>query len=123
MRLLESLKLEKVKGKNIILTGDFNIAHKEIDLARPHQNMDNIMFTDIERKQIDLVIDLGYSDSFRLFNSKPGNYTWWSYAFDARKRNIGWRIDYIFVSGNIGNKVKSVEIYSNVNISINVFAV
>ena len=78
--------LKKVKNKKIILIGDFNIAHQEIDLARPKDNKNNIMFTPEERKQIDRIIDLGFTDSFRKFNQKGEYYTWWPYGFNARER-------------------------------------
>lgn len=84
-------------GKSIILAGDFNVAHKEVDLARPKENEANIMFTKEEREQIDKIIQLGFTDSFRKFHQQDG-YTWWLRAFDSKKRNIGWRIDYVFVS-------------------------
>lgn len=88
--------LSKLK-KPIILGGDFNIAHTEVDLARPKENETNTMFTMEEREQIDKILELGFVDAFRRFHSK-NNYTWWLRAFNAKKRNIGWRIDYIFVS-------------------------
>ena len=98
--------LEKLKDKKVILAGDFNIAHKEIDLTNSKQNKNNIMFTAEERKQIDKIVDLGFIDSFREFNKKDGNYTWWAYAFNARERNVGWRIDYIFTSKSVTKKLK-----------------
>lgn len=106
--------LEKVKNKKIILIGDFNIAHKEIDLARPKQNQNNIMFTPQERKQIDKLIKLGFIDSFRKFHKKGGNYTWWVYMANARQRNLGWRIDYAFVSKKFEKRLKSAFILSRV---------
>jgi exodeoxyribonuclease-3 len=81
--------LRKIKDKNVILSGDFNVAHKEIDLARPKQNQNNIMFTPEERKQIDAIIKLG---------SDGGHYTWWPYMANARQRNLGWRIERRFYS-------------------------
>jgi exodeoxyribonuclease-3 len=106
-------KLEKLKDENVIIIGDFNIAHRDIDLARPKQNQNNIMFTPAERQQIDKLIDLGFVDAFRMFNSKNGNYTWWPYAFDARARNMGWRIDYCFVSKSLAGKLQGATIYSD----------
>jgi len=102
--------LSKLKDKKIILAGDFNVAHKEIDLARPKQNKNNIMFTPKEREQIDRLIHLGFTDSFRKFNSKGGNYTWWPYFANARARNLGWRIDYVFVAPNLVSKLKNAFI-------------
>lgn len=97
-------------SKRFLLIGDFNIAHQEIDLARPKQNEDNIMFTPQERKQIDRLIKLGFVDSFRKFHQEGGHYTWWSYAHGAKKNNIGWRIDYAFVSKDLLPKLKSAFI-------------
>jgi len=115
---LESYKyllnyLKRNKSKNIILIGDFNIAHQEIDLARPKDNKNNIMFSPIERKQIDKIIKLGFTDTFRKFNQKTGNYTWWPYYRNCRERNIGWRIDYVFTSRNL--KLKNAFILKNVS--------
>jgi len=100
--------------KNLILAGDFNVAHKEIDLARPRENQNNIMFTPVERTQIDRLISLGFVDSFRKFNKKKGYYTWWPYRFDARARNLGWRIDYIFVSSDLKARLYDAKILSEV---------
>jgi len=98
--------LKKEENQNLILVGDFNIAHKEIDLARPKQNKENIMFTLEEREQINKLLKLGFVDSFRKFYKKGGHYTWWPYGFQARERNIGWRIDYCFVSEKLAPKLK-----------------
>ena len=106
--------LKKIQDKNIILIGDFNIAHKEIDLARPKDNEDNIMFTPEERRQIDRIIELGLIDTFREFNKKGGNYTWWSYKFNAREKNLGWRLDYVFVSKTMIQKIKESFILNKV---------
>lgn len=104
--------LKKIKNKKIILVGDFNIAHREIDLARPKQNQNNIMFTPEERKQIDKMIDFGFIDSFRKLNKEGGHYTWWPYFANARERNLGWRIDYAFVSKRL--KLKDAFILEKV---------
>lgn len=109
--------LNKSRNKNFILAGDFNIAHQEIDLARPKGNKDNIMFTPKEREQIDNILSLGFVDSFREKNKEAGNYTWWPYAFEARERNVGWRIDYVFVSKSIASKLKNAFILREVDIS------
>jgi exodeoxyribonuclease-3 len=97
----------KEKGKNLIICGDYNTAHKEIDLARPKDNLKSSGFLPIERKWIDKIIEYGYIDTFRYFNKEPGFYTWWSMQTRARERNIGWRIDYHFVTNSLINKVKS----------------
>ena len=72
------------------------------------------MFTPKERKQIDNLLKLGFTDTFRMFNKENGNYTWWSYAFNARQRNVGWRIDYCFVSTNLKTKVIKSNIYGSI---------
>jgi len=84
------------KLNNAIVVGDFNIAHTEIDLARPKENKNNIMFTSAEREQITKLIKLGYVDSFREFIKEGECYSWWAYYRKLRERNIGWRIDYVF---------------------------
>jgi len=106
--------LKKLKNKKVIVVGDFNIAHQEIDLARPKDNKNNIMFSKEEREQIDKIIALGYVDSFRQFNKKEGNYTWWSNFNNVRERNIGWRIDYIFVSKPMAKNLKNAFIKNKV---------
>lgn len=98
-------KLKRNNSKKLIIIGDFNIAHEEIDLERPKQNHKNIMFTDEERKQISNIVDIGFIDTFRKFNNKGSNYTWWPYMRNARQRNLGWRIDYCFVSSNLKNRL------------------
>jgi len=104
----------KAEGKNIILCGDVNTAHKEIDLARPKANEKISGFLPIERAWIDRFIDHGYTDTFRQFNKKPDQYTWWSMRTKARKRNVGWRIDYFFVNNEFLPKVKDAFILSDV---------
>lgn len=102
--------LENYKDQKVILIGDFNVAHEEIDLARPKQNHQNIMFTDEERKRLDRLISLGFVDSFRKFHREGGNYTWWPYYANARSRNLGWRIDYVFVSKGLAPELKKAFI-------------
>ncbi len=104
--------LLKKKNQKLILIGDFNIAHQEIDLARPKQNRNNIMFTPQERKLIDKLLKLGLIDSFRKFHQEGGYYTWWPYFSEARERNLGWRIDYIFVTKNLTKNLKDAFILS-----------
>ena len=107
--------LSKLRDKKIILVGDFNVAHEEIDLARPKQNKNNIMFTLRERKQIDKLMELGFIDSFRKFNPyKVDSYTWWPYFANARARNLGWRIDYVFVAENGAADLKSAFIWKDI---------
>jgi len=107
-------KLNRSWKRKTILIGDLNVAHHEIDLARSKQNINNTMFTLGERDQINQIVKAGFTDSFRKHNQLGGNYTWWPYGFDARKRNIGWRIDYIFSSKEITPLVKSASIYKNI---------
>jgi len=97
----------KIKSKNLIICGDINTAHKEIDLARPRENEKISGFLPQERAWIDKFISHGYIDTFRMFNAKPDHYTWWDLKSRARERNVGWRIDYFFVSENLKKKVRA----------------
>lgn len=106
--------LRKIKDKQIILIGDFNIAHNEIDLARPKQNKNNIMFTKEEREQINKIIDLGFTDTFRELNKNEQRFTWWPYSNNARQRNLGWRLDYVLVSQQLMQRLKKAFILSDV---------
>jgi len=101
-------------GKNIIFCGDVNTAHKEIDLARPAANKNNTGFLPQERAWIDRVIGAGYIDTFRHFNTSSDNYTWWDYKTRARERNVGWRLDYFFISKNIKNEMVDAYIMDKV---------
>lgn len=98
--------LKGLKKEKLILVGDFNISHKEIDLARPKQNENNTGFTHQERMELDHLLALGFIDSFRKFHKGGGHYTWWAYFANARARNIGWRLDYCFVSKNFSRELK-----------------
>ena len=102
------------KGKGLIICGDVNTAHKEIDLARPKQNMKVSGFLPEERAWIDKFIAHGFVDTFRMFDTNPGKYTWWDYKSRARERNVGWRIDYFFASKNIAGNIKSSRILSDI---------
>lgn len=106
--------LEKIKNEKLILIGDFNVAHKEIDLSRPKENQNNIMFTPKEREQIDRIIHLGFTDTFRKFHKEGGHYTWWPYFASARARNLGWRIDYTFCSKTLMPRLKNAFILNEV---------
>lgn len=106
--------LRQFQDKEIVLIGDFNIAHQEIDLARPKQNENNTMFTPAERKLIDDLIDLGFTDTFRHFHKEGGNYTWLSYRKNAREKGLGWRIDYAFISPGLRSSLESAFILSEV---------
>ena len=98
------------KGKNVIFCGDVNTAHTEIDLARPKENETVSGFLPIERAWIDNVIKNGFVDTFRMFNDSGGHYSWWDYKTRARERNVGWRIDYVFVNHSFKKKVRSAFI-------------
>jgi exodeoxyribonuclease-3 len=108
-----AIKLTK-QGMNLIICGDVNTAHKEIDLARPEENENVSGFLKIERDWIDKFLSSGFIDTFRLFNNEPGHYTWWDMQTRARERNIGWRIDYFFVSEGLKKNVKNAFILSDV---------
>jgi exodeoxyribonuclease-3 len=94
----------KKKGTPIIITGDYNTAHNEIDLKNPKANEKNSGFLRIERDWLDRVIEQGYVDTFRYFHPDKVKYSWWTYRFKAREKNVGWRIDYFFVTRNIIDK-------------------
>ena len=102
------------KKKNVIVCGDYNTAHKEIDLARPEDNEDNTGFLPVERAWIDRIINLGYVDVFREFHKEPGLYTYWDNYTRARERNVGWRIDYFFVSKEAMSMVVDSKIHMEV---------
>ncbi len=98
--------------KAVVVCGDFNVAHREIDLANPKQNEQNAGFTPEERAWMDAFLAAGFVDTFRLFRPEPQQYTWWSYRFNARARNIGWRIDYFCVDRKNVSRVKDAAILS-----------
>jgi len=104
----------KSKGKNIIACGDFNTAHKELDLARPKENEKISGFLPVERAWIDKFIEHGYTDTFRYFNKQPNQYSWWDLKTKARQRNVGWRIDYFFVNNEFIPKVKKAFIMHDI---------
>jgi exodeoxyribonuclease-3 len=101
--------------KPLILCGDFNVAHKAIDLKNPAANVQNPGYTPEERAWMDSFAEAGYVDTFRQFNQDPDNYTWWSYRFSARARNIGWRIDYFWVDSRSAANVTSAAILADVS--------
>ncbi len=110
---LNFLKRLEVK-KPVILAGDLNVAHKEIDLANPKTNGKNPGFTDEERRGFANLIESDFIDTFREFNQGPENYTWWSYMFNSREKNIGWRIDYFCISEILREKLKEAFILNEV---------
>ena len=107
--------LEKLQQeKPVIICGDFNAAHEEIDLARPKENMKNAGFTKEERKGIDNLLSAGFIDTFRELHPTEERYTWWTNWGNARANNVGWRIDYFFISKTLQKDLKSADIYESV---------
>lgn len=103
------------KTKPVVLCGDLNVAHNEIDLKNPKTNRGNAGFSDEERGKFSELLDAGFIDSFRyLYPDVTGVYSWWSYRFNARKNNTGWRIDYFVVSDSIKDKINNSEIYCDI---------
>ena len=103
------------KEKPVILCGDLNVAHKEIDLKNPTTNRKNAGFTDEERGKMDELLDSGFIDTFRYFYpNKEDAYTWWSYMRKARERNVGWRIDYFIVSKDLKSNIEDAKIHSEI---------
>lgn len=111
--LLKYLKKLEQK-KPVIICGDFNVAREEIDLARPKDNVGNPGFTDEEREWADKFVKAGFMDTFRQINKNKIQYSWWSYRFGAREKNIGWRIDYFFVSAKLFKYVKKAYILDKI---------
>jgi len=100
--------------KTVVICGDYNVAHKEIDLKNPKANVKNAGFTPEERAWMDHFIDSGFVDTFRMFNQEGGNYTWWSYRFNARAKKVGWRIDYFCVDRASQERVVDADILSDI---------
>ncbi len=111
MRWVRNLKS---RGKKVIISGDYNTAHKPIDLARPEANEDISGFLPVERAWLDRWVEDGQVDVFRKFNDQPHQYTWWDMKTSARDRNVGWRIDYHFVTQNLVSSVVQADILSDV---------
>lgn len=102
------------REKPVVVCGDFNVAHEEIDIARPKTNHHSAGFTDEERQGITNLINAGFIDTFRALNPEAVRYTWWSHWGHARENNVGWRIDYFFISKSLKKNLKTAEIYENV---------
>lgn len=103
------------KAKPVIICGDFNVAHQEIDIKNPKSNKSNAGFTDEERGKLTTLLQAGFSDTFRhLYPDQKDAYTWWSYMLGVRERNIGWRIDYFLVSDRLQEFVRDAHIYSEI---------
>ena len=101
--------------KPVVVCGDMNVAHREIDLKNPATNNQNAGFTDQEREKMSVLLGSGFIDTFRHFNpDAQGRYSWWSYRFRAREKNVGWRIDYFLVSSRLAPRLKSAEIHDDI---------
>lgn len=106
-------ELDQVKP--VIFCGDLNVAHKEIDLKNPKSNLRNAGFTQEERDKLTALLDSGFTDTFRYFHPDQADaYTWWSYMFHAREKNVGWRIDYFIASQRLQDRLRSAAIHSDV---------
>lgn len=103
------------QSKPVLICGDLNVAHKEIDLKNPKTNRMNAGFTDQERGKFQLLLDAGFIDTFRYFYPEQTNiYSWWSYRFKAREKNAGWRIDYFLASASLTDKLKEAKIHTEI---------
>lgn len=111
---LDHLEDLRKRGKSIVFCGDLNVAHEEIDLARPKDNEKNIGFLPEERAWVDELMYSGYVDVFRNMYPKKVEYSWWDMKTRARERNVGWRIDYFFVSSNLLKKIKNITILQHI---------
>ncbi len=112
--LLVILDEQVESGINVVVTGDWNTAHKPIDLARPKDNENYSGFLPVERALLDKYEDHGFVDTFRLFHPEPNRYSWWTYRFGARARNVGWRIDYFWVNQGFVDNVIDADIHDSV---------
>ena len=107
--------LQLDRQKPVLVCGDLNVAHKEIDLKNPKTNRMNAGFTDQEREKFQLLLDAGFIDTFRYFYPTQENiYSWWSYRFKAREKNAGWRIDYFLASSRIADKLQDAKIHTEI---------
>lgn len=103
----------KNKRKKLVISGDYNICHKAIDIHNPVSNKNSSGFLPEERAWLDKFVDSGFIDTFRYFNQDPDHYTWWSYRFNARKKNLGWRIDYHMVTESLSQKLENALILAD----------
>ncbi len=113
-RCLEEMQDYRRHGKAILVTGDYNTAHKPIDLARPKANENYSGFLPIERAWLDKIVEHGWVDTFRIFHPEPDQYSWWSYLGKARDKNVGWRIDYFFIDKEHLSIVKNAGIRQDI---------
>lgn len=100
--------------KGVVICGDLNVAHNEIDIKNPASNRHNAGFTDEERGKFNALLDAGFVDSWRMLNPDTVKYSWWSYRFKARERNAGWRIDYFIVSESMKDRISGAEIHNEI---------
>lgn len=108
--------IELDKDKPVIICGDLNVAHNEIDLARPKQNVGNAGFSDEERQKLNELLDAGFIDTFRyMYPDKTDAYSWWSYRANARARNVGWRIDYFLVSERFSDRIDDALLHCDIH--------
>lgn len=112
--LLPIINEQVENGANVIVAGDWNTAHREIDLARPKDNIKTSGFMPIEREKLDIYTSHGWIDTFRYFHPEPDRYSWWTYRFGARERNVGWRIDYFFTNESLIDKLTDADIHQDV---------
>ncbi len=112
--LLPIINEQVESGNNVVVTGDWNTAHHPIDLARPKQNVNTSGFMPVEREKLDLYVKNGWVDTFRLFHPEGERYSWWTYRFGARERNVGWRIDYFFVNEGFLDNVVDADIHDEI---------
>lgn len=105
----------RASGRAVYVCGDFNIAHKEIDLKNPKTNVKNAGFLPEERAWMDRFVGLGWVDTFRAFEKGPGHYTWWSYRPGVREKNIGWRLDYFFTNPEASDRLKAASLAPDVS--------
>jgi exodeoxyribonuclease-3 len=112
--LLPIINEQVGSGNNVVVTGDWNTAHHPIDLARPKQNVNTSGFMPIEREKLDMYVENGWIDTFRLFHQEGERYSWWTYRFGARERNVGWRIDYFFVNEGLLDNVVDADIHDEI---------
>lgn len=102
------------KKKGVVICGDLNVAHNDIDIKNPASNRHNAGFTDEERGKFNALLDAGFVDSWRMLNPDTVKYSWWSYRFKARERNAGWRIDYFIVSESLKDRISGAEIHNEI---------
>ena len=112
--LLPIINEQVESGLHVVVTGDWNTAHHPIDLARPKDNIKNSGFMPIEREKLDIYVENGWVDTFRMFHPEPDRYSWWTYRFGARDRNVGWRIDYFFVNEGFTQNIIDADIHDDI---------